>query len=346
MKTKPIREANYTIDDGDSGIIQTVDYMWNYALRDTKEALVNDLVRQLKGKNDLATIRNIYDWVWHNIRYKLDPADREMITSPIHYVNGNRRTGDCDCMTTLLVCLLESAGFDCAITVISWRLYEYTHVYAEVWYKGGWFVLDPTLKANGFGKQDKKIIRFKRITKQDMAKLQVLADGEGLSKRFKVSPFIRRRSGCGNDDFNRNANNININFGTNTENAYNTTDGRSNYDNVSGGRAVNSGELPMLDSIYNRHIPSIARELPSPTVLRSNVRGGYDVVRNDEIPKQVRQDIGSGVQQDIVGVFRVPIKENVVSTNKQNLIVRRGLIGNHSPNYVPNVDRNYYEEFP
>ena len=337
MKIKPIREANYTIDDGDAGIMQTVDYMWNYALRDTKETLVKKLVRQLKGKNDHETIRNIYNWVWQNVEYKLDPADREMITSPIHYVNGNRRTGDCDCMTTLLVCLLETAGFDCAIKVIAWRIYDYTHVYAEVWYNGKWQTLDPTLKANGFGKQDKKIKRFKRITKQDMAKLQVLADGGEENVNEKVHNNLRRfRKKCyGNDDWNRNANNININFGTNTENAYNTTDARTNYDNVAGGRAVNSGELPMLDSIYNQYRPQRTRELPPPTILRRNGRGGYDVVRNDEMLKQ-----------DRVGLVRVPRKENIVTTNKQNLIVRRGLVGNNRPNYVPNVDRNYYQEFP
>jgi len=60
----------------------------------------------------------------------------ELITAPIHFVNGNIKAGDCDCMTTLLVCLLETAGFDCGITVIAWRLDEYTHVYGEVKYNG------------------------------------------------------------------------------------------------------------------------------------------------------------------------------------------------------------------
>ena len=181
MVTKRIREANYDIADGDKGIYETVDYMWNYALRDVNEPLVKQLVSELKGKNKLDTIKNIYDWVWQNVDYKLDPPENEMVTSPIHFVNGNMRTGDCDCMTTLLVCLLESAGFDSAIKVIAWRVPDYTHVFAEVWYNNNWLTLDPTLKQKGFGQQDKKIQRFKRVTKNEMAKLVVLADSLGDS---------------------------------------------------------------------------------------------------------------------------------------------------------------------
>ena len=182
----------------------------------------------------------------------MDPPDRELITAPIHFVNGNKRSGDCDCMTTLLVCLLETAGFESAITVIAWRVDDYTHVFAEVRYDGEWFVLDPTLKENGFGSQDKKIRRYKRLTKNskevDMQKLTVLSDDElegGVSsaidsssgadssdtkkcskKKFVRIPHKHHRSGkCVSDDDNKNHNhnNVNINFGTSVENSHNDT---------------------------------------------------------------------------------------------------------------------------
>jgi len=136
-------------------------------------------------------------------------------------------------MTTLLVCLLECAGFDCAITIIKWRIDEYTHVFAEVWYNNDWFVLDPTLKENGFGKQDKDIKHYKRITKKDMAKLVVLADGENSNSNENSNEkntvenngsvqsqkrFSRRKRCCPDSSSN---NNININFGTNVENSHN-----------------------------------------------------------------------------------------------------------------------------
>jgi hypothetical protein len=93
MKTKKITDAWYEISDGDAGIYETVDDMWNYALRDTKEPLVKKLVSSLERKNTLSSIKNIYDWVWQNVEYELDPSDREMITAPIHFVNGNSRHG-------------------------------------------------------------------------------------------------------------------------------------------------------------------------------------------------------------------------------------------------------------
>jgi hypothetical protein len=92
-KKKKITDAWYEIADGDAGIYETVDYMWNYALRDTKESLVKKLVNSLQRKNSLSSIKNIYDWVWQNVEYELDPPDREMITAPIHFVNENSRHG-------------------------------------------------------------------------------------------------------------------------------------------------------------------------------------------------------------------------------------------------------------
>ena len=116
-------------------------------------------------------------------------------------------------MTTLLVCLLETAGFNSAITIIKWRIDEYTHVFAEVWYDNDWFLLDPTLGSQSFGKQDKKINEFKRTTKQNMAKsdstVQMLNNTQLRkdSEAAKDSIFFINRtcdnggSGCGHVGF-------------------------------------------------------------------------------------------------------------------------------------------------
>lgn len=56
-----IERKHYEIADGDAGIYETVDFMWHYAIRDSKEAEVKQLVSRLKGKTALATIKNIYD---------------------------------------------------------------------------------------------------------------------------------------------------------------------------------------------------------------------------------------------------------------------------------------------
>jgi hypothetical protein len=322
MKIKPIKDAWYKISDGDAGIYETVDYMWNYALRDVSEPLVKKLVRSLQGKNSISTIKNIYDWVWKNVEYKLDPPDREMITAPIHFVNGNSKTGDCDCMTTLLVCLLESAGFDCAITVIAWRVREYTHVFAEVWHNNSWHILDPTLKNAGFGEQDKKIKRYKRITKKEMAKLQVLADSQMAANyplsagdeettrgnNFRAKRLIRNRGRCyGNDDNNKNTNNININFGTNVENSHNSEENRS----------VDNREFSRNQNDFQRTVA------PHPqTIFRPNNNNNYDG-KNSTVATEYRASGGENKTVD----------KKIIMNNKR-------------PKFVPNTVKNYYPEFP
>ncbi|MDR0927223.1 MAG: transglutaminase-like domain-containing protein [Ignavibacteria bacterium] len=322
MQTKPITEANYTISDGDAGIYETVDYMWNYALRDTAENAVKKLVKALNGKRDIDTIYNIYTWVWNNVKYENDPPDREMITAPIHFVNGNRTTGDCDCMTTLLVCLLESAGYDCAIKVIAWRLDEFTHVYAEVWHNNNWLTLDPTLKENGFGEQDKKIRRFKRITKKDMQKLTVLSDTTNAHK--ELSPPRRiRKCRAGNKDDNKNVNNININFGTNVENSHNPSSYRSNS------RQVGASELPQLTPTYEPQKPEAVNV---PIILKPVVSGGVTTFE----PQGINTLIGS--------LQGAETTTPIIATKNDRIIYQK----TNTPAYVPPYrDRGKgYIEFP
>jgi hypothetical protein len=214
-------------------------------------------------------------------------------------------------MTTLLVCLLETAGFDCAITVISWRAKEYTHVFAEVFYKNNWLILDPTLKQNGFGKQDKKIKRFKRITKKDMAKLQVLSDStenKGVAKRL-----IRNRNRCCAKDNNKNTNNININFGTNVEHSHN-----SNSRNGAGfERSVNT-DFPKMSTVF----PS--KQTASLPIVRPN-ENNYATINNPVMPDyQAFSEVNKVV---------VPVNKKIIVNNKR-------------PKFVPNSSKNYYPEFP
>jgi hypothetical protein len=322
MTVRPIRKINYTISEGDDGIYETVNYMWHYALRDTKEALVQQLVNNLIDKeNDFITLKNIYNWVWQNVDYALDPPDIEMITAPIHYVNGNRQTGDCDCMTTLLVCLLETAGFDCSITVISWRIDDYTHVFAEVWQNGNWFILDPTLKSEGFGKQDKKVKRYKRTTKRDMAKLQVLSDGgRRLVRKSCKNNECKNNDYKNNEDKNHNANNININFGTNVENSHNRNERAE-------GRTVGNQELPQMESVFDRNRTTNYRQVIPATILKPTANGNYNVV--DKAKSNV-------IEYETV--------EN--ETVENNFLAQKLLVNNKRPKYVPNSTKNYYPEFP
>jgi len=57
MEVTPIRRINYDIQKGDTGIYETTNYMWHYALRDTKEPLVKQLVSFLQSNTTPTLLR-------------------------------------------------------------------------------------------------------------------------------------------------------------------------------------------------------------------------------------------------------------------------------------------------
>lgn len=148
------------IADGDLGIDQTVSEMWRLINRDVKNPLVARKAKELAGKNQSTTAKNIFNYVWKNHPYKSDPEDAEQLTAPVNMLNGEKIGEDCDGLVMLLVCLLLAAGIDSRIKVVAWRRHDYTHVVAEANINSNWATLDPTFKASGFG-QTYKIIRQK-----------------------------------------------------------------------------------------------------------------------------------------------------------------------------------------
>lgn len=173
-----MREYNIDISSDDAGIFTTVKYMWSLAVRDSNNDIVKNLVLKLKGKSNLETIKNIYNYVYKNFKYINDPSDRELVIAPIYILDGTMKGGDCDDLTTLLVSLLRSAGFTCSIKVIAWRLWAFTHVIAEVLIDGFWIPLDPTRRESGFGKQETNVKREKRFLEHDV-EIVSLGDGSG-----------------------------------------------------------------------------------------------------------------------------------------------------------------------
>lgn len=294
---KEITEHNITIADGDIGIQQTVDYMWNYALRDSEEPEVKELVKTLQGKNEEETLANIFNWVITSVSYELDPPETELVTAPIHFVNGNITTGDCDCMTTLLICLLEAAGFESAITVIAWRSENFTHVFAEVKINNKWFVLDPTLGWDGYLGQDKKIIKSKRTERKDMAKLTVLADGATDTaatystdrRSYNNLPPTQRgkrnkNTNC-NKNKNDNGNNINIHFGnigTQDTSSYSPFVATTDIKNDTVG--ARTSKLPQFYKNYSH------------TAQSKTPPGGWDDI-NNKLPVESDGDISASLER-------------------------------------------------
>ena len=183
------------------------------------------------------------------------------------------------------------------------------------------------MKSGGFGRQNKEIRRFKRITKNNMAKLSVLADSQSPSVVGKKKKITQQKSCCyGNDDLNKNSNNININFGTSVENSHN---------NDNSGRSVGINELPKIDTIFNRSVPQRSTSLHPTAILypANEVRRPSLVIPKVTIPSDVSS------QQNVVA-------KEVNTQSLVGAINKRLVVDNKRPKYVPSVVRNYYPEFP
>lgn len=155
------------LKSGDAGVDQTVKIMKRLALRDSKEPEMIRIAKSRKGKNDVETAKNIFNFVVKKWKYVSDPEDSEFVTAPIHIVTGNTPFEylDCDDYSALLAALLLAAGenFKVRFKVIAWRKHEYTHVYIECYIPSlkSWVPMDAVLKSKGFGNERPKIIRKK-----------------------------------------------------------------------------------------------------------------------------------------------------------------------------------------
>lgn len=152
---------------GDAGVDQTVRIMKRLAIRDSQNPELIKIAKAQKGKTDVQTAQNIFNFVVKNWKYKSDPEDSEFVTAPIHIVTKNTPFEylDCDDYSALLAALLLASGegFKVRYKVIAWRKHEYTHVYIECFIPSldAYVPMDAVLKNKGFGNERPKIIRKK-----------------------------------------------------------------------------------------------------------------------------------------------------------------------------------------
>lgn len=173
--------------DGDAGVFRTVAEMIYRARRDAADPRVAQLAQQLRGRSEIETIRQCYDYVTRTIQYMFDkdiarllmtlgvkqirdPERTELLTSPkwtlfsqiqINDVVIPFQWGDCDCMSMAVAALLLAHGIPVRYKVIAWRDKNFSHVYALVFLRqyGVWMPLDPVLKSAGFGWEKGEILR-------------------------------------------------------------------------------------------------------------------------------------------------------------------------------------------
>lgn len=130
-----------------SGSVPSGVYLVPESFIESDHALIKEMAKRLKAKNDRETVKNIFDWVVENIRY---PG----------YVKKNRgalyalkhRVGDCTEMATLFVALCRAngvparylGGFVSAKSAVL-DLGDY-HNWAEFYHDDRWHLADPQRK--------------------------------------------------------------------------------------------------------------------------------------------------------------------------------------------------------
>jgi hypothetical protein len=100
----------------------------------------------IRPKDYLGEIKALFEWVQRNIRYTKDPFRVEVLHSPRRMLE--LRAGDCDDMSILLGAMLEAIGHPVRLALAGpdpLRPRLFTHVYLEVYHKGRWIPLDPTM---------------------------------------------------------------------------------------------------------------------------------------------------------------------------------------------------------
>lgn len=151
---------------GDRGIYQTMYKMRELIRRDARDERIIKVARELQGKDELETVRNIWKYMVKNFPYLKDPESHEFVNAPVHTLSKEYIDQfpyrDCDDLTTLFACLLKAAGVrDQYVKALAWRKRDYTHIYNLVYIPslGGYIPIDLVMKRDGFGAEKKPELR-------------------------------------------------------------------------------------------------------------------------------------------------------------------------------------------
>lgn len=154
---------------GDPDIDKTVGLMKLFAWNDYNSRAIMQIASAIKSKykTDIQQIKAAFFFVITTMGY-VEDGKNEFVASPRHTLTWLRQ-GDCDCMTTALLCLLLALGFrKLYAKVIAWKedenqSDEFTHVYALVYVPSLDKVipLDPVMEYEGFGHEKLPVKRIK-----------------------------------------------------------------------------------------------------------------------------------------------------------------------------------------
>jgi predicted transglutaminase-like cysteine proteinase len=124
--------------------------------------LIRDMVKGCPAKDSMCEMRTVYNSFKKTIRYILDPAQLELISSV--WETMKNRAGDCDDFAILLSASAGAIGLPYRFVTIRsdpTRPNEDSHIWTQVLIKNSWIDLDPTVKEFSFGQSAPEIYRRK-----------------------------------------------------------------------------------------------------------------------------------------------------------------------------------------
>lgn len=117
MSTRYVRIANRTIEPGtnthirvsnDANVAKIIALIMQ--ANRISHPFTRRFARNLRGKNDLVTLRNVWSFVKENIRYKRDEPGAEVVKSPGELWDD--KVGDCKSFSVMIGSLLGNLGYD------------------------------------------------------------------------------------------------------------------------------------------------------------------------------------------------------------------------------------------
>jgi hypothetical protein len=145
---KPGTQDRIVIQDGE--VTDTVELMkrvvWKY-INDTK-----GIAPVLKGGSTKATCQNIWEFLYHNIQYKLDKRGLEQLRRPARSW-AERQTGvDCDCFAIFCSSILTNLKIPHSFRITKYGGDHFQHVYVVVPDGEQTIIIDPVLSEFNYEK--------------------------------------------------------------------------------------------------------------------------------------------------------------------------------------------------
>lgn len=138
---KPESEDRIIIQDGEVedtvGLMKKV--VWRY-IGDTQK-----IAPQLKASDTRSTCRNIWEFLYHHIQYKLDQRGLEQLRRPARSWADRKSGIDCDCFSIFASSILCQLQIPHAFRITKYGGPYFQHVYVVVPHGNGLVLIDPVL---------------------------------------------------------------------------------------------------------------------------------------------------------------------------------------------------------